>query len=50
MIYFILAEICLTIGTPNWVVVLCSIFFGLDVACAIINILLIIYAKYIEKN
>ena len=50
MIYLILKEICLIIGAPNWVVVFCSTFFWLDVACAIIDILLIIYAKYIEKN
>lgn len=29
MIYLILAQVCLTVGTPNWVVTLCYIMFGL---------------------
>ena len=28
MIYLILAMICITIGTPKWVIVLCWIGFG----------------------
>ena len=30
MTYLILAQICLTIGTPDWVVAVCYVYFGMD--------------------
>lgn len=30
MTYLILAQICLTIGTPNWVVAVCYVYFGME--------------------
>lgn len=51
MKYLILAEICLTVGTPDWVVIFCWVFFGLDVARAITDTLaIIIHEKYVKKN
>ncbi len=35
MIYLILAQVCLTVGTPDWVVTLCYVVFGLKM---IVNI------------
>ena len=37
MVYIILAEICLTIGTPNWVVVLAWVCGGVSILGATIN-------------
>lgn len=50
MKYLILAEICLTVGTPDWVVVFCWVFFGLDVVQAIANTIAIVLEKYVKKN
>lgn len=50
MKYLILAEICLTVGTPDWVVTFCWVFFGLDFIQAIANTLVIVLEKYIKKN
>lgn len=50
MKYLILAEICLTIGAPNWVVVFCWVCFGLNVTNAIVDMLIKICEKFKEKN
>lgn len=50
MKYLILAEICLTVGTPDWVVIFCWVFFGLSVVDAIANTLVVVLEKYIKKN
>lgn len=35
MMYLILAQICLTVGTPDWVVTLCYVVFGLKMIVSI---------------
>lgn len=37
MLYLILAEICLTVGTPMWAVYLSYVCFGIHVLKAIVN-------------
>ena len=37
MKYLILAQICLTIGTPNWVVVVCYIGFAIRMLNALLE-------------
>lgn len=39
MMYVILAEICLTIGAPNWVVALSWVCGGLSIAGATIEVI-----------
>lgn len=35
MMYLILAQVCLTVGTPDWVVTLCYVVFGLKMIVSI---------------
>lgn len=44
LVYIILAEICLTVGAPNWAVVLCWV--GLGVVC--VRMLIEIIQKIIK--
>ena len=47
MKYLILAQICLTVGTPNWVVVVCYVCFGIECFATLLETI----AKIIlEKN
>jgi len=37
MTYIILAQIALTVGTPDWVVTMCYVLFGLKLGIALIK-------------
>ena len=50
MKYLILAEICLTVGAPDWVVIFCWVFFGLDVINAIIAIIDTLVKRHENSN
>lgn len=47
MTYLILAQICLTVGTPDWVVVLCYVLFALSVVATLLKS---IVKTYIDKH
>lgn len=47
MAYIILAQICLAVGTPHWVVTFCYICFGIRVICTIIKM---IAEEYLEMR
>ena len=40
LIYIILAEICLTVGAPNWVVTLCWVGLGIEVLRTIAQVII----------
>ena len=47
MTYLILAQICLTVGTPNWVVTLCYVLFALSVVATLLKS---IVKAYLDKD
>ena len=50
MTYLILAQICLTVGTPDWVVVVCYIGFAIRTLRALVVGILEGIKHYYEKD
>ena len=49
MYYLILAQICLTVGTPNWVVVLCYVCVALRGINTLAEVIKEAVAKTLEE-
>lgn len=49
MTYLILAQICLTVGTPDWVVVLCYVLFALSVLASVLKCVAKTYLDKYDK-